>query len=84
MPVNNQGRVCFTNAKRNHRLNLLIQREITVGNLVTSISMDVIRNTGIMPMDHTNPNETNRIVNEELMKSIFDGKGRFMPARRGN
>ena len=38
---------------------------------------------GIMPMDHTNPNETNRLDNEELMKSILDGKGRFMPAWRG-
>ncbi len=38
---------------------------------------------GIMPMDHTNPNETNSIDNEELVKSILDGKGRFMPAWRG-
>lgn len=38
---------------------------------------------GIMPMDHTNPNETNRLSNEELIKSILDGKGRFMPAWRG-
>jgi mono/diheme cytochrome c family protein len=38
---------------------------------------------GIMPMDHTNPNETNRLDNEELVKSILDGKGRFMPAWRG-
>lgn len=38
---------------------------------------------GIMPMDHTNPNETNRLDNEELIKSILDGKGRFMPAWRG-
>jgi mono/diheme cytochrome c family protein len=38
---------------------------------------------GIMPMDHTNPNETNRYNNEELAKSILDGKGRFMPAWRG-
>lgn len=37
---------------------------------------------GIMPMDHTNPNETNRLSNEELVKSILDGKGRFMPAWR--
>ena len=35
-----------------------------------------------MPMDHTNPNETNHIDNEELMKSILDGNGRFMPAWR--
>jgi cbb3-type cytochrome c oxidase subunit III len=38
---------------------------------------------GIMPMDHTNPNETNSLSNEELIKSILDGKGRFMPAWRG-
>lgn len=38
---------------------------------------------GIMPMDHTNPNETNRLDNAELVKSILDGKGRFMPAWRG-
>ncbi len=38
---------------------------------------------GIMPMDHTNPNETSSIDNEELVKSILDGKGRFMPAWRG-
>jgi len=37
---------------------------------------------GIMPMDHTNPNETNRLNNQELVKSILDGKGRFMPAWR--
>jgi len=38
---------------------------------------------GIMPMDHTNPNETNRLSNEDLIRSIMDGKGRFMPAWRG-
>jgi cbb3-type cytochrome c oxidase subunit III len=38
---------------------------------------------GISPMDHTNPNETNRLDNAELVKSILDGKGRFMPAWRG-
>ena len=38
---------------------------------------------GIMPMDHTNPNETNSLDNEELVKSIMDGEGRFMPAWRG-
>lgn len=38
---------------------------------------------GIMPMDHTNPNETNSLDNEELVTSILDGKGRFMPAWRG-
>ena len=38
---------------------------------------------GIMPMDHTNPNETNRLDNEQLLKSILQGKGRFMPAWQG-
>ena len=38
---------------------------------------------GISPMDHTNPNETNRLDNNELVRSILDGKGRFMPAWRG-
>ncbi len=38
---------------------------------------------GIMPMDHTNPNETNELTNEELVKSILEGKGRFMPAWQG-
>jgi len=38
---------------------------------------------GISPMDHTNANETNSLDNEELVKSILDGKGRFMPAWRG-
>ena len=38
---------------------------------------------GITPMDHTNPNETNRLSNEELVRSILDGKGGFMPAWRG-
>jgi len=38
---------------------------------------------GIMPMDHTNPNETDRLDNEQIMKSILDGKGRYMPAWRG-
>ena len=38
---------------------------------------------GIMPMDHTNPNETNNLSNEEIVKSILEGKGRFMPAWRG-
>lgn len=38
---------------------------------------------GIMPMDHTNPNETNDLDNEELIESILEGKGRFMPAWRG-
>ncbi len=38
---------------------------------------------GISPMDHTNPNETNSLDNEELVRSILDGKGRYMPAWRG-
>ena len=37
---------------------------------------------GIMPMDHTNPNETESLSNEEIAKSILDGKQRFMPAWR--
>ncbi len=38
---------------------------------------------GIMPMDHTNPNETESLSNEEIVESILDGKNRFMPAWRG-
>ena len=38
---------------------------------------------GIMPMDHTNPNEANSLDNEEIVKSILDGKGKYMPAWRG-
>jgi cbb3-type cytochrome c oxidase subunit III len=38
---------------------------------------------GITPMDHTNPNETNSLDNEEIVRSILDGKGKFMPAWRG-
>ena len=38
---------------------------------------------GIMPMDHTNPNETNSLDNQEIVDSILDGKGRYMPAWRG-
>jgi cbb3-type cytochrome c oxidase subunit III len=38
---------------------------------------------GIMPMDHTNPNETNSLDNKELVESILDGKGKYMPAWRG-
>ena len=37
----------------------------------------------ISPMDHTNPNVTNRLDNEELLNSILDGKGQYMPAWRG-
>lgn len=38
---------------------------------------------GMMPMDHTNPNETNSLSNEEIVNSILDGKKRYMPAWRG-
>ena len=38
---------------------------------------------GISPMDHTNPNETNSLSNADIVKSILDGKGRFMPAWKG-
>lgn len=38
---------------------------------------------GITPMDHTNPNETNSLDNEQIARRILDGKGRFMPAWRG-
>ncbi len=38
---------------------------------------------GITPMDHTNPIETNSLSNMDLVISILDGKGRFMPAWRG-
>ena len=38
---------------------------------------------GITPMDHTNPNETDTLSNEDIAKSILDGKGRFMPAWQG-
>ena len=38
---------------------------------------------GIMPMDHTNPNETNHLSNQALIESILSGKGRYMPAWRG-
>jgi mono/diheme cytochrome c family protein len=37
---------------------------------------------GMMPTDHTNPNETNRFTNQELAAAILNGKGRFMPAWR--
>ena len=37
---------------------------------------------GITPADHTNPNETNRLSNKEIIESILDGKGKFMPAWR--
>ncbi len=38
---------------------------------------------GMVPTDHTNPNETNRFSNQELAEAILNGKGRFMPAWRG-
>lgn len=38
---------------------------------------------GIMPMDHTNSNETNGLDNDQLIESILDGTGRYMPAWRG-
>jgi cbb3-type cytochrome c oxidase subunit III len=44
------------------------------------IMIDLI---GIAPMDHTNPNETNSLTNAEIVNSILNGKGRFMPAWRG-
>ena len=37
----------------------------------------------IEPMDHTNPNEMNRLTNEDLVESILTGTGRFMPAWEG-
>lgn len=38
---------------------------------------------GIMPMDHTNPTETDILTNDDIIKSILEGKGRFMPAWKG-
>lgn len=38
---------------------------------------------GMKPMDHTNPNETDALSNEEIVNSILDGKRQFMPAWRG-
>ena len=38
---------------------------------------------GIAPMDHTNPNVTDALDNQQLISGILDGKGRFMPAWRG-
>ena len=38
---------------------------------------------GISPMDHTNPNETNALNNDQLIKSILKGQGRYMPAWEG-
>lgn len=41
------------------------------------------RLSGILAIDHTNPNETNSLSNADIVKSILDGKGRFMPAWKG-
>lgn len=38
---------------------------------------------GIIPIDLTNSTETNRINNENMVRRILDGKGKFMPAWRG-
>ena len=38
---------------------------------------------GINPMNHTNPNETNSLSNDDLVESILDGKGKYMPAWQG-
>lgn len=38
---------------------------------------------GITPMDHTNPNETNPLSNQDIINSIMQGKGRYMPAWEG-
>ncbi len=38
---------------------------------------------GIEPMDHTNPNETNRLSNDDLTSSILRGRGKYMPAWKG-
>jgi len=38
---------------------------------------------GIEPMDHSNPVAMNRLSNDELMLSILDGAGEFMPAWDG-
>jgi mono/diheme cytochrome c family protein len=35
------------------------------------------------PMDHTNPTEMNRISNLEMVRSIKNGKGNYMPAWKG-
>ncbi len=37
----------------------------------------------IYPMDHTNPNETGRFTNQQLVHGILEGKGRYMPAWKG-
>ena len=38
---------------------------------------------GMLPMDHSNPNETNRFSNDELVSSILAGRGKYMPAWEG-
>ena len=38
---------------------------------------------GIKPIDHTNPARTDKLSNEDLSRSIVEGKGRFMPPWRG-
>ncbi|RLA08783.1 MAG: hypothetical protein DRQ51_01140 [Gammaproteobacteria bacterium] len=38
---------------------------------------------GITPTDHTNPINTNKLSNQDLIQSIQKGKGRFMPAWDG-
>jgi len=38
---------------------------------------------GIIPIDLTNSDETNRRDNVDLVKNILDGKGKYMPAWRG-
>ena len=47
------------------------------------IKGDMTKLMGIRPMDHTNPIETDPLSNEELISSILDGKGSYMPAWRG-
>ncbi|MBL7003874.1 MAG: c-type cytochrome [Gammaproteobacteria bacterium] len=37
----------------------------------------------ITPMDHTNKNETNDLSNKNIIQSILDGKGQYMPSWRG-
>ncbi|MCB1775206.1 MAG: c-type cytochrome [Gammaproteobacteria bacterium] len=44
------------------------------------IMTDLLR---INPMDHTNPNVTNALSNEQLLDAILNGKGRYMPGWKG-
>ncbi len=39
---------------------------------------------GISPLDHSNPNEINRLDNNQIIQSILNGKGEYMPAWKGN